>query len=57
MRPLDRLPAVRPETAITEALEIMDHAKLNELSVAQEGRIEGLVTRGGVTLVADTRSA
>src|SRR6185369_16050600 len=57
MRPLDRLPAVTPETAITEALEIMDQEKVNELPVAKDGRIEGFLTRGGVMRLLQTRAA
>ena len=58
MRPLDRLPAVTPETAIIEALEIMDQEKVNELPIAKDVRIEGFITRGGVMrLLQDTRSA
>ena len=57
MRPLDRLPAVTSETAITEALEIMDQQKVNELPVAKDGRIEGFLTRGGVMRLLQTRAA
>lgn len=46
-----------PETAITEALEIMDQEKVNELPVAKDGRIEGFITRGGVTRLLQTRAA
>lgn len=57
MRPLDRLPAVTPETAIIEALEIMDQEKVNELPIAKDGRIEGFITRGGVMRLLQTRAA
>ena len=57
MRPLDRLPGVTPETPITKAIEIMESEKVNELPVARNGRIEGLVTRGGVMRLLQTRAA
>ncbi len=57
MRPLDRLPAVAPETPVTTALEIMDRENVNELPVASNGRIEGMLTRGGVMRLLQTRAA
>jgi len=57
MRPLDKLPVAAPETPITEAIEIMEREKVNELPVAREGRIEGFVTRGGVMRLLQTRAA
>ncbi len=56
MRPLDRLPAVAPETPVTTALEIMDRENVNELPVASNGRIEGMLTRGGVMRLLQTRA-
>lgn len=57
MRPLDRLPAVTPETAIIEALEIMDQEKVNELPI--EGRKDRRIHYAWRcdAVVADTRSA
>ena len=57
MRPLDRLPAVAPETPVTTALEIMDRENVNELPVASNGQIEGMLTRGGVMRLLQTRAA
>jgi Zn-dependent protease/predicted transcriptional regulator len=57
MRPLDRLPAVAPGTPVTTALEIMDRENVNELPVASNGRIEGMLTRGGVMRLLQTRAA
>ena len=57
MRPLDQLPAVAPDTPITEAIEIMDRENANELPVAHNGRIEGFITRGGVLRLLQTRAA
>src|SRR6266850_3806896 len=55
MRPLDQLPAVSPDTPITEAIEIMDRENANELPVARNGRIEGFITRGTVLRLLQTR--
>jgi Zn-dependent protease len=57
MRPLDQLRAVAPETPVTTALEIMDRENINELPVASNGRIEGMLTRGGVMRLLQTRAA
>ena len=57
MRPLERLPAVDPETPVSEALEIMDRENANELPVAKHGRIEGFLTRSGVMRLLQTRLA
>lgn len=57
MRSLDKLPGVTPETPITKAIEIMESEKVNELPVARNGRIEGLVTRGSVMRLLQTRAA
>jgi CBS domain-containing protein len=57
MRPLDRLPAVAPETPVTEALEVMDRENVNELPVARDRRIEGLLTRSGVMRLLQRRAA
>jgi len=45
------------ETPVTTALEIMDRENVNELPVASNGRIEGMLTRGGVMRVLQTRAA
>src|SRR6266403_4745780 len=39
MQPLDRLPAVSPDVPVTEAIEIMEREKSNELPVVANGRI------------------
>ena len=57
MRPLDQLPAITPDTPITEAIETMDRENVNELPVARNGRIEGFITRGGVLRLLQTRAA
>jgi CBS domain-containing protein len=57
MRSLDKLPGVTAETPITKAIEIMESDKVNELPVARNGRIEGLVTRGSVMRLLQTRAA
>ena len=57
MRPLDQLPAVDPDTPISEAIDIMDRENANELPVARNGRIEGFITRGGVLRLLQNRVA
>jgi len=57
MRPLDRLPSVSPDTPITEAIEIMEREKLNEIPVKRNGRTEGFLTRGGLMRLLQLRPA
>ena len=57
MRPLDRLPAVSPETPAAEVLEVMEREHVNELPVSRMGRIEGFITRSGVMRWLQTRAA
>ena len=55
-RPLDRLRVVTPDTPVSEALEIMSREDLNQLPVVQDGRIEGVISRGGVLRLLQTRA-
>jgi Zn-dependent protease len=57
MRRLDQLHAVSPDTPITEAMEIMTREDVNQLPVVRDGRIEGLISRGGVLRLLQTRAA
>jgi Zn-dependent protease len=57
MKPLEKLPAIEPETPVTQALEIMDRENVNELPVARNRRFEGLLTRGGVLRLLQRRAA
>ena len=56
MRPLRELSAVTPDTAVTAAMEIMNSKDLNQLPVVRNGHIEGLVTRGGLLRLLQTRA-
>ncbi|MGH9968523.1 MAG: site-2 protease family protein [Pyrinomonadaceae bacterium] len=55
-RPLDRLHVVTPETPVSEALEIMSREDLNQLPVVRDGHIEGVISRGGVLRLLQTRA-
>lgn len=55
-RPLDKLRAVTPETPVSEALEIMGREDLNQLPVVRDGHIEGVISRGGVLRLLQTRA-
>ena len=57
MRPLDHLHAVTPGTPIADVLEIMDQEDINQLPVVRDGRIEGVISRGGVLRLLLTRPA
>ena len=57
MRPLHLLHAVTPGTPIADVLEIMDQEDINELPVVRDGRIEGVISRGGVLRLLLTRPA
>jgi Zn-dependent protease len=54
--PLDRLRVVTPETPVSEALEMMSREDVNQLPVVRDGRIEGVITRGGVLRLLQTRA-
>jgi Zn-dependent protease len=56
MRPLDKLPAVAPDTPITEVIETMEREKINEVPVSRQGTIEGFITLGGVMRWLQTRA-
>ena len=57
MRPLDQLRAVTPGTPITDVMEIMDQNDISRLPVVHDGRIEGVISRGGVLHFLLTRPA
>jgi len=48
MRPLDKIRSVRPETPVTEALELMGKEDLNQLPVVSEGGLQGMLTRSDI---------
>jgi CBS domain-containing protein len=56
MLPLDRLRTVRPDTPVTEALEIMGRADVNQLPVMSNGRLEGIISRDQIVQFLVTRA-
>ena len=56
MRPLNRLRTVTPETPVVEALQAMGQEDLNQLPVVSNGRVEGMLSRGRVIQVLQTRA-
>jgi predicted transcriptional regulator len=48
MIPIDRLRTVRPGTPVTEALEMIGRADVNQLPVMSNGRLEGMLSRDRV---------
>jgi len=56
MRPLEQTQTVAPNTQITQALELMAKHDLNQLPVIANGTLEGLISRGHVLQLLQTRS-
>lgn len=48
MRPLDKVRSVRPETPVTEALELMGKEDLNQLPVVSDSGLQGMLTRSDI---------
>jgi Zn-dependent protease/predicted transcriptional regulator len=57
MIPIDRLRTVRPDTPMTEALEMIGRADVNQLPVMSNGRLEGMVSRNRALQFLVTSSA
>jgi len=57
MIPVDQLRTVRPGAPVTEALEMIGRADVNQLPVMSNGRLEGMVSRDRVLQSLVTRSA
>lgn len=55
MRPLESLRTVTPETPVAEALEIMGREDLNQLPVVRGGRLEGVISRGHILQLFQSR--
>lgn len=55
MRTLDRTRTIEPGALITEALEVMGREDLNQLPVVRSGKFEGIVTRGHILRLLQTR--
>jgi CBS domain-containing protein len=56
MRPLEDLRTVAPATPVVEALELMGRHDLNQLPVVSGGRLEGMISRGHVLQLLQTRA-
>jgi Zn-dependent protease/predicted transcriptional regulator len=54
-RPLHQLRAVSPETPVVEALQTMGREDVNQLPVMSAGRMHGLLSRGHIMHVLQTR--
>lgn len=56
MRPLEKVKTVRPDTTLAEALEIMGRHDLNQLPVMSNSHLEGILTRGHIVRVLESRA-
>jgi len=56
MRPLDQVRTVAPDTPVTEALEVMAREDLNQLPVATDGQLAGVISRAHVLQLLQTRA-
>lgn len=56
MRPLSQVHTVAPNTAVSEALEVMAREDLNQLAVIREGQLAGVISRGNVLQLLRTRA-
>jgi Zn-dependent protease len=56
MRPLDGLHTVTPETSVDDALNRMAREDVNQLPVVDHGRLEGMVSRGQILQLLQSRA-
>lgn len=56
MRPLDRIRSLTPDAPASEALEMLGREDVNQLPVIRDGRLEGLVSRGRLIQLLQTRA-
>jgi Zn-dependent protease/predicted transcriptional regulator len=56
MQTLDRLHSVRPDTSVTDALEIMGREDVNQLPVIRDGRLAGIISRAHILRTLHTRA-
>ena len=56
MRPLERLRMVAPDTSVADALETMAREDVHQLPVVAGGRLEGVIARGDVMRLLQTRA-
>ncbi|MGH8057534.1 MAG: site-2 protease family protein [Candidatus Entotheonellia bacterium] len=56
MLPLKSLQTVAPDAPVTQALELMGRADVNQLPVTSNGHLEGVISRGHVLSFLQTRA-
>ncbi|HLO00658.1 MAG TPA: site-2 protease family protein [Pyrinomonadaceae bacterium] len=56
MLPLEKLHTIDPETPVKEALEVMGREDVNQLPVLLNGTVAGIITRGDVLRLLQTRA-
>ena len=56
MRPLDRLHSIKPTTSVAEALEAMGREDVNQLVVLSNSHLDGIVSRGNILRLLQTRA-
>jgi CBS domain-containing protein len=56
MRSLENLSTVGPERPVTEALELMGREDVNQVPVVQRGTLAGIISRGHITRLLQTRA-
>jgi len=56
MRSLESLSTVGPERPVTEALELMGREDVNQVPVVQGGALAGIISRGHITRLLQTRA-
>jgi len=56
MRSLESLSTVGPERPVTEALELMGREDVNQVPVVQGGSLAGIISRGHITRLLQTRA-
>jgi CBS domain-containing protein len=56
MRSLESLRTVSPERPVAEALEMMGREDINQMPVVQQGKLAGIISRGHILRVLQTRA-
>lgn len=56
MNPIEQLQTVKPETPITEVLELMGPSSANQLAVMSNGQLAGIISRDHIVRLVMTRA-
>jgi CBS domain-containing protein len=56
MRPLQQLKTIARDAPVTEALEIIGRDDVNQLPVTSNGHLEGVISRGHIVRLLQTRA-